>query len=167
MFELSGVALTAAVLGFGLRRWLWRRLPKLRDAPSPAFVSDMGVATATAILVTAAVAVEGAGWSGLAYGFFGVSAVQLSVIDWRLRILPNVLVLPSGLIGVVLLFLSAAFEHRWADLARSLVGAGVLFLVYLILAILSPAGLGMGDVKLAGVVGLYLAHAYPVSSAGS
>jgi leader peptidase (prepilin peptidase)/N-methyltransferase len=40
--------------------------------------------------------------------------------------------------------------------ARSAAGAGILFVLYLALALISPRGMGMGDVKLAGVLGLYL-----------
>lgn len=157
MLALGIVALTAAMLGSFLHRWLWRHMPKLAGAPMPAMVVDLGAGIATAVLVTAAVATERAGWSGLAYSFFAIVAVQLSVIDWRLRILPNILVLPSGLIGLVLLVASAAFEDRWDDLVRALTGAVLLFLLYLVLALVSPKSLGMGDVKLAGIVGLYLA----------
>jgi leader peptidase (prepilin peptidase)/N-methyltransferase len=35
-------------------------------------------------------------------------------------------------------------------------GAGILFLFYFVLAMISPRGMGMGDVKLAGVLGLFL-----------
>jgi leader peptidase (prepilin peptidase)/N-methyltransferase len=37
-------------------------------------------------------------------------------------------------------------------------GAAILFVVYLILAVISPGGIGMGDVKLAGPIGLYLGY---------
>lgn len=157
MLALGIVALTAALLGFFLHRWLWRHIPKLVGAPMPAIVVDLGTAIAAAALVTAAVATEGSDWSGLAYSFFAIAAVQLSVIDWRLRLLPNILVLPSGLIGIILLVASAAFEDRWNDLVRALTGAVLLFLLYLGLALVSPKSLGMGDVKLAIMVGLYLA----------
>ena len=39
--------------------------------------------------------------------------------------------------------------------AGAAAGAGALFAVYLLLALISPAGMGMGDVKLAAVLGLY------------
>jgi leader peptidase (prepilin peptidase)/N-methyltransferase len=40
--------------------------------------------------------------------------------------------------------------------ARAAAGAGILFAGYLLLAFISPRGMGMGDVKLAGVIGLML-----------
>jgi leader peptidase (prepilin peptidase)/N-methyltransferase len=45
-----------------------------------------------------------------------------------------------------------------AALGRAVAGAAVLFAAYLVLALLAPAGLGMGDVKLAALLGLYLAQ---------
>ena len=39
-----------------------------------------------------------------------------------------------------------------------MVGAVILFVSYLILALISPGGIGMGDVKLAAPVGLYLGY---------
>jgi leader peptidase (prepilin peptidase)/N-methyltransferase len=35
-------------------------------------------------------------------------------------------------------------------------GAALLFGAYLVMALIAPSGLGMGDVKLAGLLGLYL-----------
>jgi leader peptidase (prepilin peptidase)/N-methyltransferase len=133
-------------------------LPRLVHAPRPGPLVQLGVTAASALLVVCAIVGEGATLSGLAYAFFGIVAVQLSTIDWRLRILPNLLVLPSLLLGLVLLCLAAAVEGGWDDFVRALAGAAVLFLVYLALALASPMGMGMGDVKLAAVVGLFLGY---------
>jgi leader peptidase (prepilin peptidase)/N-methyltransferase len=59
---------------------------------------------------------------------------------------------------LALLCAAAGVEYRWDDLLRGLVGAIALFLVYLVLALASPTGMGMGDVKLAAMVGLYLGY---------
>ncbi|MCU1634854.1 MAG: prepilin peptidase [Cryobacterium sp.] len=92
----------------------------------------------------------------VAYAFLAVVGVQLSVIDLRRRILPNVIVVPSIGVGAALLILAAAVENRFGDLITAVLGAVVLFALYLGLALLSPKGLGMGDVKLAALIGLYL-----------
>lgn len=39
-----------------------------------------------------------------------------------------------------------------------MLGAVILFVSYLILGLISPGGIGMGDVKLAAPVGLYLGY---------
>jgi leader peptidase (prepilin peptidase)/N-methyltransferase len=155
---LGASAILGALVGFLVHRWLWSRVPRLTQASKPGPFVQLGVAAATALLVVCAMVGAGATLSGLAYAFFGIAAVQLSTIDWRLRILPNVLVLPSSLLGLALLCLAAAVESRWDDLVRALAGAAVLFLVYLALALVSPTGMGMGDVKLAALVGLFLGY---------
>jgi leader peptidase (prepilin peptidase)/N-methyltransferase len=80
----------------------------------------------------------------------------LALIDLRHRLLPNHVVLPSLGLGVVLLALAALGEDDWPALGRAVLGALALFAVFLVLALISPASLGMGDVKLAALLGLYL-----------
>lgn len=159
LLVLGGIAVAAGVLGFFAQRMLWARLPRLSGTPVPSIAVGVLSGVVTAVLVAAALLVWGVGWAGVAYTFFGIAAVQLSVIDLRLRILPNVLVLPSAVIALVLLTAAAASGNQWGDLLRALAGGGLLFVLYLVLALISPAGLGMGDVKLAGIVGLYLGFA--------
>ncbi|WP_091546947.1 prepilin peptidase [Modestobacter sp. DSM 44400] len=91
-----------------------------------------------------------------AFLVFAVVAVLLTVVDLRHRLLPDRVVLPSLALGVVLLSAAAAGTGGWGDLARAILGAGVLFVVFLALALASPGGLGMGDVKLAALLGLHL-----------
>ncbi|QDG68887.1 prepilin peptidase [Pseudarthrobacter sp. NIBRBAC000502772] len=87
-----------------------------------------------------------------------VLGVQLARIDVALHLLPNPVVL-SLLAGGLLCLVAATFSGQpWPDLVRAVVGAAILLVVYLILALISPASLGMGDVKLAAPVGLYLGY---------
>ena len=58
-----------------------------------------------------------------------------------------------------MLLLGAALGgEQWSSLVRAAAGAAILFVIYLILALISPGSLGMGDVKLAAPVGLYLGY---------
>jgi leader peptidase (prepilin peptidase)/N-methyltransferase len=98
----------------------------------------------------------GASWELPAFLWFAGVAVLLAVIDLQHRLLPNRIVVPAIAVGAVLLLVAAAAGQEWPALLRALLGAVVLFVAFLILALLSPRGLGMGDVKLAGLVGLYL-----------
>ncbi|MBB3082247.1 prepilin peptidase [Geodermatophilus sabuli] len=91
-----------------------------------------------------------------AFLFLTGAGVLLAVVDLRHRLLPNRVVLPSLAAGAVLLVLPAVLDDAWPALLRAVVGAGALFAAFLVLALVSPSGLGMGDVKLAAVVGLYL-----------
>jgi leader peptidase (prepilin peptidase)/N-methyltransferase len=51
---------------------------------------------------------------------------------------------------------AALLQGDLVGLGRMAAGAGILFLFYFVLAMISPRGMGMGDVKLAGVLGLFL-----------
>lgn len=83
-------------------------------------------------------------------------SIALALIDLDTKRLPNVIVVPSLLAGVVLLGAAAIVRGDLAALAGAALGGAGLFLLYLVLALISPAGMGWGDVKLAAVLGLYL-----------
>lgn len=92
----------------------------------------------------------------LAFLYLAAITVALAIIDVETRRLPNVIVLPSYLVGVVLLGAAALLSGDIGGLIRMAAGAGILFAFYFLLAFISPRGMGMGDVKLAGVLGLFL-----------
>jgi leader peptidase (prepilin peptidase)/N-methyltransferase len=98
------------------------------------------------------------GWSAELPAFLTLAgaAVLLTVVDLQHRLLPNRVVLPAFGAGVVLLAGAAVAEQAWDALLRVGIGAAVLFAAFLVLALISPRSLGMGDVKLAGLLGLYL-----------
>jgi leader peptidase (prepilin peptidase)/N-methyltransferase len=84
--------------------------------------------------------------------YLAVVAAPLTVIDIREHRLPDRLTLPSYPISVALLALPNGRDR----LLSALVGLAVALAVYLALALVYPAGIGWGDVKLSGVLGLYL-----------
>ncbi|MCR2792428.1 A24 family peptidase [Microbacterium sp. zg.Y625] len=93
----------------------------------------------------------------LAYALFAAGSVWLAVVDLRDHRLPNALVLPLYPLILVLFAVAALAGGDAAPLLRSLLGGGVLFLLYAALRALG-GGVGGGDVKLAGVVGVVLGH---------
>jgi prepilin signal peptidase PulO-like enzyme (type II secretory pathway) len=110
----------------------------------------------TAALIVACFAVFGpTAWAVLAAGFCAV-LVALSVIDVQHRIVPNRIVVPSA--GVALVA-HTAIDPSLAWLAWSLIAAGGLFLAVLAY----PKGLGMGDVKLALLLGAMLGASVTVA----
>jgi leader peptidase (prepilin peptidase)/N-methyltransferase len=126
------VELATLVIFAALTAWQW---PAVTEAPS----TEEAVA-AVIILV--------------ALLYFAAISISLTVIDCDTHRLPNAIVLPSyavlgALLGSAALVAGAGERAAWAA-----AGAGILFAGYLSLALLSPRGMGMGDVKLAGVVGL-------------
>jgi len=114
------------------------------------------VEVATAALFLLAALRFGASWELLPFLFLGSAGVLLAVIDVQHRLLPNRVVVPSIAIGTVLLLLVAVGAREWADLLRGVLAGFVLFAGYLVLALINPRGLGMGDVKLAALLGMYL-----------
>lgn len=98
----------------------------------------------------------GATWELPAYLYLVAVGVALAFIDLDTRRLPNALTLPSYVVGLVLLAVPAVLDSRPDDLVRAVLGAAALFGFYFLLALIYPAGMGFGDVKLAGVLGLYL-----------
>lgn len=93
-----------------------------------------------------------------AFLLLALLGVQLSRIDFTLHLLPNSLVLLLLGGALVLLLASAALTPGWAEMLRALAGGAILFVGYLILGLISPGSLGMGDVKLAAPLGLYLGY---------
>lgn len=90
--------------------------------------------------------------------YFVWMAFRLAVIDIRSHLLPNRIVLPSYWAALPLAAAAAVAAGGFdAGAALQVLGGGaVLWLVYFVLRVVYPAGMGFGDVKLAGVLGLYL-----------
>lgn len=106
----------------------------------------------TAILVVASAAVHHGDATALVLGLVLVAfLVPIALIDLDLMVIPNALTLPAALLAVVL---GTALDPG-GEAERLL--AGVLAGVALALpSLLHPKGMGMGDAKLAAVLGLFL-----------
>ena len=112
------------------------------------------VEAATAALCAAVVLDKGAdrdAWLGLA---FVLLLVPITLIDLDTRTIPNKLTLTGAIVAPAIVLLTKSdsiVEHLIAAAA----GGGF----FLIAALAYPRGMGMGDVKLAGVMGLFLGKA--------
>lgn len=91
-----------------------------------------------------------------AFLYLGAIGVALALIDLDVKRLPNAIVLPSYLVSAALLGVAAFAQHDAGAYVRALLGMAALFGFYFLLVFIYPAGMGFGDVKLAGVLGLYL-----------
>ena len=91
-----------------------------------------------------------------AYLYLAAISVALALIDLEHFRLPDPLTLPSYPVGLVLLLIPAIVNSTWWPFERALIGMAALFAFYDVVAFIAPKGMGGGDVKLAGVLGLYL-----------
>jgi leader peptidase (prepilin peptidase)/N-methyltransferase len=87
--------------------------------------------------------------------------VGVTAVDLRYRIIPNRVVLPAAAIGYAISV--ALAPGRWLELLIGALAAGLLMLVP---ALVSPGGLGMGDVKLALMLGAFLGRGVSVAIMG-
>lgn len=151
-----GLALLGCALSPAAESLIARRLPRLGGLPSQRV--RITTASLTGVACVAFAIRLGIGFELPAFIFLAVLGVQLARIDVALHLLPNPLVL-ALLAGGFVLFLAPGLLNQQADdLLRAAFGAVILFAGYLILGLISPGGIGMGDVKLAAPVGLYLGY---------
>ncbi|WP_258064323.1 A24 family peptidase [Arthrobacter sp. ZGTC131] len=155
-FFVLGIGLLGVLLGMLTERLIARTIPRLGGLPG--IRTRITTAVLTGVLCAALALRFGADWSLPAFLVLGVLGVQLARIDIAHHLLPNPLVLALLSAGLTLFVVSSTATAGWAELLRAAAGAAILFVVYLILAIISPNGIGMGDVKLAAPVGLYLGY---------
>ena len=92
-------------------------------------------------------------------------AVAVSFTDLSHRLVPRQLLYGGLAVIVPLLVLSSSVQHTWSDLAKAAICGAVAFAVFFVIWFLVPRGMGFGDVRLSGVIGLtvgYLGvvHAY-------
>jgi leader peptidase (prepilin peptidase)/N-methyltransferase len=95
-------------------------------------------------------------WAFLLWVPFVPLYVALAVVDWRTRLLPTYLIRPAYVALVVLILVGAAVTGDPQALLRAALGWLVAGGLYALLWFIYPRGLGFGDVRLAGVLGLAL-----------
>lgn len=138
----------------------WHNLPvigwlalrgRCHDCSAPIPARYPLVEAATALLYAAVVARFGLDadlWLPLAMVTF---CVPIALIDLDHRIIPNRLTAPAAVLAVAI---AAAVDP--GSLPERLIAAGSAGGAFLLIALIAPNGMGMGDVKLVAVLGLYL-----------
>jgi leader peptidase (prepilin peptidase)/N-methyltransferase len=114
-----------------------------------------------ALLAVAAAAVLGAFAARLGadvalapFAVFGLSLVAIGAVDLERKIIPNRIVYPTLALLVPLLVLSSGFDDRWSSAARAAIGGAGAFAAFFAVHAAVPKGMGFGDVRLAGLVGV-------------
>jgi leader peptidase (prepilin peptidase)/N-methyltransferase len=109
------------------------------------------VELATALVFAAVVAVRGFDDDLVLELPFVAALIALAAIDFDHKLLPNKIVYPLAAYGVI-----ATLLVDREDLVENLIAGAGAFAFLLLAVIAYPRGMGMGDVKLAGAMGLYL-----------
>jgi leader peptidase (prepilin peptidase)/N-methyltransferase len=143
---LAGIA--GIVAGMALRRVVTAET----DAPASAVLLGL----ATGMLASLTAWRFGPVWELPAYLYFAAVTVPLAVIDLRTLRLPNVLTLSAYPIVAVLLLLPALAEGSWSSYTRATLAGAIVLALFLVLHLVNPSGMGLGDVKLAGPMGAML-----------
>lgn len=165
---LAAAVCGAGLLGIGagtlsaaaIARWP-RGEPFLRPRPRSALPpalrgrglrrESLAVEIASGALAGGAVAALGPGWAAVAAAVLLVALVPVVVIDLRHRLIPDVVVLPGAVLAMAAA-VAADPGRWWAPGAAALGAAGFLLLPWLV----HPAAMGLGDVKLALLIGAAL-----------
>jgi leader peptidase (prepilin peptidase)/N-methyltransferase len=124
---------------------------RCRNCKEPISVRYPVVEATTGLLFGAAAYEFGVSLSLLSALVLISSLIPLAVIDLEHRLLPNVIVGPATLLGLVLSILADP-AGWWTYPLSALAVAGAL----LGLALIYPSGMGMGDVKMGGMLGAFL-----------
>jgi len=84
--------------------------------------------------------------------------VALAVVDWRTRLLPTKVIAPTYMVIVPLVVVLGLLSGDWPDVSRAgwgwVIGGGT----FLLLWVVYPRGMGYGDVRLSGVLGIVLGY---------
>jgi leader peptidase (prepilin peptidase) / N-methyltransferase len=90
--------------------------------------------------------------------YFAAISVALTMIDIDVHRLPNAIVYPAYLVGASLLGAAAIVGGETQRILPAVIGMAASVLFYGIMAFVYPGGMGLGDVKLAGVIGMLLGY---------
>ena len=154
---LIAIATIGAVAGLFVSSSARRFTPSSGAASTPPRAQLRWVPLLVSVLFVLVAWKLGSTWALPAYLFFVAAGMLLALVDIQHQLLPNKMLIRTLAVGAALLIVAAVLDGDWAGLGRAVVGGLLLFAFYLVLALLSPTALGMGDVKFSIVIGMFLA----------
>lgn len=132
-----------------------------RARPCPACGARRPMAARPVLLGLAAAAVMGAEAARLgpdpvlpAFLALGLALVVLSAVDLERMIIPNRVLYPATGVVAVLLAVGSAADGRWVPLGWAAACGAASVAAFGLVHLVSPRGMGFGDVRLAGLVGM-------------
>lgn len=102
--------------------------------------------------------IAGLSWTLPAHLLFAALSVVLTITDLDHKLIPNAVLYPGGTIALVLLAGGAVADGEAERLPRSLAAGALYFSVLFGVALIARGGFGFGDVKLAALLGPFVAY---------
>jgi leader peptidase (prepilin peptidase) / N-methyltransferase len=160
---LLGAAVVVGLLagpllaGLGVRIAATYRDPEpAAPPPSPGVPRVVAVSLVLAVLLAGAVLLVGARPFLLALAWAAGAAVVLAQVDLAVHRLPDRVVLPSIAVVAAAALADAVVLASWDEALRALLAGVAAFACAAVVGMVSPRGLGFGDVKLLGLLGVLL-----------
>ena len=153
---VAALALTSALV---LGPWLARvsvRLARRDDAAHAGPLRTVLTAVLVAVALAGALLVGGLRPGTVALAWAGVAGVVLGAVDLAVHRLPDRVTIPAYAAVATALLVDAVALDTWPALLRAVLAGAAAFGGAASAAVLSPRGLGFGDVKLLGLLGLVL-----------
>lgn len=176
------MALVCGAAGAAAPRLL-ERIPEPADpepaepaAPVKELYADIAALPRLAWRLGAVSALAGAavgaavGWDGplVIWAYLVPLGVALGLVDWRTRLLPTWVIAPSYAVVVLLTFAASALDDDVDVVFRAAIGWALMGGLYFLLWLIYPRGMGYGDVRLSGLLGIALgALGVPVALIGA
>lgn len=172
--DAAAVSAVVAALGGALTPRLVAAIPEPDELPEPITDDEPPKEPYADIAARPGLAWRAAVASGLLAGAFGLAlgwawpllflvplvpvSVALSVVDWRTRLLPTWVIKPTYVGVIALVLVCWAVTRDTDDLVRAgwgwLVAGGLFVLLWFV----HPRGMGFGDVRLSGILGIALGY---------
>jgi leader peptidase (prepilin peptidase) / N-methyltransferase len=121
--------------------------------PLPGVLEHLVAVSVTALLFGAAAARIGAEPRLAAYCVLFAGLVAVSVADIRVGLVPRKLLYPTLALMAVALVAASAVAGHYHPLEEAAIGGVAAFAVFFVIWFIAPRSMGMGDVRLAGVIG--------------
>ena len=153
------VAALALVGGLALGPWLARvsvRLARRDDAASASPLRAALTGVLVALALAGALLAGGLRPGTVALAWAGVAGVVLGAVDLAVHRLPDRVTVPAYAAVATALLVDTVALGTWPALLRAVLAGAAAFGLAACAAVLSPRGLGFGDVKLLGLLGLVL-----------
>ncbi|MFV2039166.1 MAG: prepilin peptidase [Acidimicrobiales bacterium] len=146
------VLVVGSVLFGGACGWTLRPVTASFDAAVPKRVPVTEILTG---LLFGLAAAEYDDWRLVALFVFLAASVALSVVDLIQYRLPNLILFPAIAVSAAIIVIGQIAEGDAERLSYVLVGALLYSGILLLMHLISPAGMGFGDVKLGLLLGMF------------